>query len=178
MFEESAFLLVPTFDSIAEQRLTLLPGLGERGITATVDPTAGAFEHHDLGGDPFEQRTVVTHHQDGAWAVDDLFFEPDAGRDIEIVVRLIEQEYVGTRCQQQVEYEPFAFATGQFADLTSCKVFDRGFDAAFRRGSPSGFELVATEITPGGDGLGELHAVVGAVIHRLFGSNHGFARCS
>ena len=118
----------------------------------------------------------MADHQDRAWAVNDLLFEPNSGWDVEIVVGLVEQQHVGTRGQEQVQHHSFTFAARELANLASAEVVDRCFYASFGGGRPSGFELVAAQIAPGRDRFGEQHAIVGAIVHGFFGNDHGLAR--
>ena len=62
-----------------------------------MNPATGALDDNDLCGAAFQQLAVVTHHQNGGLARFDLFFEPSACGDIEIVVWFVKQQYVGAR---------------------------------------------------------------------------------
>ena len=108
--EQAALLVVPALHAVAEQLLALRTSLGEARIGTAVDPAAGTLDHHDLGGDSSEQGPVVTHHQDGRSGGADLVLQPSPSGDVEVVVRLVEQQHVCAGRQQQIEHEALAFA--------------------------------------------------------------------
>jgi hypothetical protein len=154
---QPTLLVLPPSDGIAEQLLAVCSRCRKPRVRPAVHPAAVAFDAHDLGGHPFEQRTVVAHHQHGRLGGEQLLFQPDACRDVEVVVGLVEQQHVGIAGEEQVEHQPLAFTARQLTDESRGHVVDRGLHAALGGRVPARFELVAAEIAPRREGL----AVVG-----------------
>jgi len=161
--EQPTFFVVPTFEVVAELFLTFGPRFGEGSVRATVHPATGAFDHDDLGRHPLEQFAIVAHHQNRRLRREYLFLEPAAGGYVEVVVGFVEKKYIGTRREQEVEYESFAFTAREFGDESSGEVVDGSLHTAIGRRVPLGLELVATEIAPVGQCFGVAHSVVAAV---------------
>ena len=168
VLEQPALLVVPALQVVAELLLTPRARLGEGAVRAAVDPAPGPLDDDDLRRHALEQRPVVADHQDRRPAVEDLVLEPAAGRDVEVVVRLVEQQHVRPRREQQVEDQPLALAAGQLRHEACGDVVDLGLDAALQRGLPPRLELVAAEVAPVGEGGRVAHAVVVAGQHRPF----------
>ncbi|CAB4572596.1 unannotated protein [freshwater metagenome] len=176
VMEQAALLVVPPLQLVAHQLLTLRAGLRERGVRATVTPATGSFDHHDLGGDPLQQRAVVADHQDGGLAGHDLFLQPTTRGDVEVVVRFVQQQHVGSGGEQQVQHQSLALAARQFRDETAREVVDGGLHTALRRGLPFGFQFVTAEVTPVGQCGGVSHAVVRTVGQRFLGRDQCASR--
>ncbi len=173
--EQAALLVVPSLQGVAQEALTVLPGLGKGGVRAAVDPAGGALQHDELGGAPLQQDPVVAHHQDRAGAGPELILQPGPGGHVEVVVGLVEQEHVGPGVEQHVEHEPLALPARQLAHQAGRHVVDRALHTSLHRGGPLGLQLVAAEVAPDGEGLGVAHAVVGAFGHGPLGRHQGEA---
>src|SRR4029077_3793441 len=82
----------PGFDlllvALAAQSPVTLIIAGIRG-----EPARMKLEH--FGDDPVEKITVVTDDEHGLRLLDQIFFQPTSGVDVEMVARLVEQEPVG-----------------------------------------------------------------------------------
>ena len=123
--EQPAFLVVPAVERVTKTLLALLPSLRVGRIGPTVHPRPTALDRDHLGDGPLEQRAVVADHQDGRLAGRELRFQPRPGRDVEVVVGLVEEQHVGPGVEQHVEQQPLAFAAGELADPASRDVVDR-----------------------------------------------------
>ena len=60
-----------------------------------------------------------------------------AGRHVEVVVGLVEQQHVGAAAEQHVEHESLAFATAQLADRAGGEVVDRASSRCAARRPPT-----------------------------------------
>ena len=157
MAEEPALLVPPPLQRVAEPFLPFGAGLGERGERAAVHPRARSFDDDDLRGDRVEHGAVVADHQHRRLRLAELLLQPPAGRDVEVVVGLVEQEDVGTRVQHQIEHEPLALATREFTDPSRVHVVDRRFHDPLDRGTPLRLEFVTAEVAPRGQRLRVRH---------------------
>ena len=110
VMEQTAFFIVPTLEVIAQKFLTLLTSFGECCIRTAMYPTTRTFNSDDFCGDSFEKDAIVAHHENGALAFADFIFEPCTRGDVEIVVRLVQEQHVRARVQEQVENKTFPFA--------------------------------------------------------------------
>ena len=138
-----------------------------------MHPRARPLDHDDLGGHALQQGAVVADHQDRAAAGLQLVLQPQAGGDVQVVVRLVEQQDVRPTVQQQVEHQALAFAAAELAHQAGGEVLHVGLHAALGGRSPLGFQLVPAEIAPVGEGLGEAGAVVLPRVHRRLGGVEG-----
>ena len=134
---QAPLLVLPALEGVAELLLAASPGLGERGVGAAVHPGAGALDGDHLGRRPAEQRAVVADHQDRDLAGGEALLQPPAGRDVEVVVGLVEQQHVGLGRQQDVEQQPLALAAGEVADAPRRHVLDRRLDRPPDRRRPT-----------------------------------------
>ena len=57
--------------------------------------------------------TIVAHQNNGAFKFEQNFFQQFEGFEIEIVGRLVENQYIGRSCEQASEDRPVDFASGQ-----------------------------------------------------------------
>ncbi len=136
-----------------------------------MHPTTRSFNGNHLGGTTLEQGAVVAHHQDGGLALSKFLFKPLTGWDIEVVVRLVQQQHVGTRREQQVEHEPLAFASREFRDESRRHVIYLCLHTALSGGLPLRLKFIPAQVTPIGKRIGVPDAVVLPRCHRLLGSN-------
>ena len=158
--EEAALLVVPALQGVAQQFLAAGPSLRERGVGAAVHPRARPLDHHHLRGDALQQGAVVADHQDRAAARLQLVLQPQPGGDVEVVVRLVEQQDVRPAVQQQVQHQALALAPAELADQAGGEVLHVGLHAALGGRSPLGLQLVPAEVAPVGERFGEAGAVV------------------
>ena len=93
-------------------------------------PAARAFNGDDLVRTTFQECAVVADHQDGGRTRPKFVLQPLTRGNVEVVVGFVQQEYVGSRVQQQVEYESLALSTRKFRDQTREDVVHLALDAS------------------------------------------------
>ena len=163
--EQATFFIVPTLEVVTHEFLALLTCFREGGVRASVHPTARTFDSDDFGCDALKKNAIMAHHQDGALATANLFFQPRAGGNVEVVVGFVQEQHVGARVQQQIKNKALAFAAGEFTNKARCKVGHGCLHTALCSSRPLRFEVVATEVTPVAESFCICHAVVFAGHH-------------
>ena len=93
--------------------------LFERGIVAAIFFDPMVPEVPDMGDHTIEKRRVVTDNQQGHLRIQEELLEPALRRFIQVVGRLVEQQYVRVGQQQMRQGDAHPIATGQLFDLTA-----------------------------------------------------------
>ena len=114
-------LLVPAAAQLLEPGEALPASLSQAGEAAAVHPdrVARGAELEDRNGlrRLVQQLAVVADQQHGLGRTDKLGLQPSLGRDVEIVVRLVEQQDVVRTAEQRLESEPLLLAAGKRGEV-------------------------------------------------------------
>jgi hypothetical protein len=104
---ELGVLFVPTTAQFLEPLKASLARLMKRGEPTAVHPHVGAagsrLDAHDQRGGAGEQFTVVRNKQHRLDRLPQLVLKPELARDVEVVVRLVEQQHLVGAAQQGLE---------------------------------------------------------------------------
>jgi hypothetical protein len=124
-----------------------------------------------IRGGAGEQLAVVRDVQDGLGRLGDPCFEPPLARDVEIVVRFVEDQHVVRASEQGLQDEPFLLTTGQRHHVAPLREVKGLADALRAADVPEHFGVVTADVGPVSQrgGVGELCSFVVAVHKCQFG---------
>ena len=160
-FLELDVLLVPALAQLLEARVPVGPGVHVGAEAAAVDPGAGAvdarFQRDDAARGVVEQFTVVADEEHGLLRLVQLGLEPALARDIEVVVRLVEeQQFVGAG-EECLEDQPLLLAAGEARRRAVLCAVEGQAEGGHADLVPDGLDVVAAGIAPVHDRLGVAH---------------------
>jgi len=155
-------LIVPPPVQLLEPVQTGRPRVVVAVEPAAVHPGRARFDGHDPGRRPGQQFAVVADEQDGLRAGPQLVLQPAFGRHVEVVVRLVEQQYLVGAAQQRLQGQPLLLTAGQGADHPVLRPLQRDAEGGHRDGVPEHLGVVPAGIAPGGEGFGVAH--LGALV--------------
>src|SRR5690606_20820919 len=167
---ELGVLGVPPPTALLEIGVARLARLRVRRERARVHPQprprAAGLQGGDGGRDAGEQLTVVTDEQHGLARGEKLLLEPPLARHVEVVVGLVEQQYLVRAAQQRLEHQPLLLAARERAHLAPPGALVRDAERGDRADVPQRLLLVAADVGPVGQRLrvGHLHPL-GVVLH-------------
>jgi hypothetical protein len=121
--------------------------------TAAVHPGGPALDGHDAVGDAGEQFAVVADEQHGLPRVEQPFLEPPLAGDVEVVVRLVEQQHLVRPAQQSLECQPLLLTARQRGQLPVLAVVVRDTEGGDGHGVPGDLGLVPADVAPVGQGV-------------------------
>ena len=151
-------LLVPAAAQLLQAVVPVAAGVRIRREPARVHPERGArgpgLEGGDPGGDPVQQLAVVRDEQHRLRRGDELVLEPALGGDVEVVVRLVEDEDVLGAAEERLEDQALLLAAGQRGDLAPLRLLEGDAEGGDGAGVPQGLVLVAARVAPVDKGLG------------------------
>ena len=168
-------LLVPAPPQLGQP---LVPG-GARLVVAdeaaAVHPRRPALDGDHAVGHAREQLPVVTDEQNGLAGVEQPLLEPPLARDVEVVVRLVEQQHLVRPAQQRLEGQPLLLPAGQRRQLAVLAPLERNAQRGDGDGVPGDLGVVPADVAPvrEGGGVGHLVALVVGLHERELGRVDG-----
>lgn len=145
-------LLLPATQQFLEAREPFLAGRVVRAESTAVHPyvAVGRSGLHadDLLGGPGEQLPVVGDEEDRLTGLLQLLLQPALAGDVEIVVRLVEQQHLVGPAQQRLQHQPLLLASGQRAHLTPLRLLVRDAEGLHRAHVPDRLGLVPAHLRP------------------------------
>ena len=113
-FFELYVLLVPALAEFLKPGVTVRAGLHIGSETAAVNPRAGAvdarFERHDAARRVVEQLAVVADEKHGLLGLVELPLQPALARDIQVVVRFVQEQELVRAGEQRFEHQALLLA--------------------------------------------------------------------
>src|SRR5262249_62134036 len=103
----------PAAGTLAGAPLPAPPCLRVRREPPAVHPHVPVLHRDDALGGVREQLPVVADQQHGLGRRGELLLEPELARDVQGVVRLVQQQHLGLVTQQRLEQQPLLLAAGQ-----------------------------------------------------------------
>ncbi len=88
-------------------------GVVVRGEPASVDPRAASLDGDDALGGAGQQLAIMADEEHRLAGLGQLPLQPALAGDVEVVVRLVEQEHLVGAAQQRLEHQPLLLAAGQ-----------------------------------------------------------------
>ena len=151
-------LLVPALAELLEAGEAVAARLVVRREAARMGPHRVA-RMAELDGDHpgrgvVEQLAVVADHQDRLVRLADPPLEPDLAGDVEVVVRLVEQQHLVGPAQQELEHQALLLAAGEGAAAPVLRAVVGKRERGHRADVPGDLDVVAA-------GVGELRERVG-----------------
>ena len=131
-------------------RETLSRAGAPRRKRRTVRPRATPFERDHLRARLCEQLAIVTGEQHGLRGLSDPVFEPTLARDVEVVVRLVQQQDARVTAQQCFQYQALLLATGERADGPRRDLQKRRAHRSDRAGIPQHLGVITADVSPVG----------------------------
>ena len=113
----------------------------------------------------------MTDEQDGLRAGDQLVLQPAFGRDVQVVVGLVQEEHFLGSAQQRFEHDTLLLTAGQGGDLAPLRLLERHSQRGDRAHVGVCLPVVATDVGPVRQGLriGHLVGLTVALHHAEFG---------
>ena len=160
-FLELHVLLVPALAQLLEACVPVRAGVHVGAEAAAVDPGAGAvdarFQRDDAARGVVEQFAVVADEEHGLLRLVELGLKPALARDVEVVVRLVEeQQFVGAG-EEGLEDQPLLLAAGQARRRAVLCAVERQAEGSHADLVPDGLDVVAAGVAPVDDRLGVVH---------------------
>ena len=117
--------------------------------------------------------------QDGLGRIAQLALQPQLAGDVQVVVRLVEEQHLVGAAQQRLEDEALLLTAGQGTDLAPLRLLVRHAEGGHRAHVPDGLSRVPAGVAPVGQRLrvGQLGCLVVALHDGEFGRVHGQRRC-
>ena len=160
-FLELDVLLVPALAQLLEARVPVRAGVDVGAEAAAVDPGAGTvdarFQGHDAARRVVEQLPVVADEEHGLLRVVQLRLEPALARDVEVVVRLVEEQQLVGAGEEGLEHQPLLLAAGEARRRAVLRAVERQAEGGHADLVPDGLDVVAAGVAPVHDRLCVLH---------------------
>ncbi len=178
-FLELHVLLVPALAQLLEACVPVRAGVHVGAEAAAVDPGAGAvdarFQRDDAARGVVEQFAVVADEEHGLLRLVELGLKPALARDVEVVVRLVEeQQFIGAG-EEGLEDQPLLLAAGEARRRAVLCAVERQAEGRHADLVPDGLDVVAAGVAPVHDRLGVVHlgGLVVVLHHGEFRLVHG-----
>ena len=166
--------LLPGSQHLLEPRVPLRPGVVVRREPAAVDPGGAALQGDDAWpfGRAARGRGTRTGRSCG-WPC--ITSSSQRLRDVQVVVRLVQQQHLVRAAQERLEHQPLLLAAGQGADRAPLRTVVRHPECGRRAHIPQDFDVVAAGIRPLGQRrrVAQLGGFVVPLHHRQFGRVEG-----
>ena len=120
----------------------VVPGGERAGVHPQRAARRAGLEGGDPGRHPVEQLAVVAHQQHRLAGGDQPLLQPLLAGDVEVVVRLVEQQHLVRPAQQRLQHEPLLLAAGQRPHLAPPAGLVRDAERRDRDGVPQRLGLV------------------------------------
>ena len=140
-----------------------------------MDPGAGAvdarFQGDDAAGGVVEQFAVVADEEHGLLRLVQLGLEPALARDVEVVVRLVEEQQLVGAGEERLEHQALLLAAGEARRRAVLRAVEGQAEGGHADLVPDGFDVVAAGVSPVHDrlGVGHLGGLVVVLQHGEFG---------
>ena len=121
---------------------------------------------------PLEQLAVVADEQHRLGRLDELVLQPPLGRDVEVVVGLVEQQDLLRATQQCLEDQSLLLPAREGRDLAPLRLLEGHTERRHRADVPEGLVVVAAGVGPVHQGLcvGQLVTLGVALHHQQLGA--------
>ncbi len=175
---ELGVLLVPPPAELFEAREAGLAGLVEAVEAAAVHPDAAAggtgLHRDDLLGGTGEQLAVVRDEQHGLGGRLDGLLQPALAGDVQVVVRLVQQQDLLRAAQQRLQDEPLLLTAGERVEAAELRPVEGHAQGRHGADVPDGLVVVAVGVRPVGERLRVRHLGLLVVLchHRQLGGVH------
>lgn len=111
----------------------------------------------DLLGGPGQQLPVVGDEEHRLPRLLELRLQPPLAGDVEVVVRLVEQQHLVRTAQQRLQHEPLLLTAAERPQLTPLRLLVRNTERGHGAHVPHGLGLVSAGLRPVAEGLRVLH---------------------
>ncbi len=146
--DQPLVLLVPAPAQLGQPLVPRRPGLVVAGEAAAVHPRRPALDGDHAVGDAGEQLAVVADEQHGLAGVEQPLLEPPLARDVEVVVRLVEQQHLVGPAQQRLQRQPLLLAARQRRQLAVLAAVVGDAERGDGDGVPGDLGVVAADVAP------------------------------
>ena len=122
--------------------------------TQAVLPGRARLERDDPAGRAVQQLAVVADQQHRLGRLAQPVLQPALAGDVEVVVRLVEQQHLVRPAQQRLQHQPLLLTAGQRAHLAPLRLLERDAERGHRADVPERLGVVAAGVRPVGERLG------------------------
>jgi hypothetical protein len=150
-------LLVPAPPQLGHALVARRPGVGVAGEAAAVHPRRPALDGDHPVGDAGQQLAVVADEQDRLAGLEQPLLQPPLPGDVEVVVRLVEQQHLVRSLQQRLEREPLLLPARQRGQVAVLAPVVGDAERRDGHGVPGDLDVVAARVAPLGQGVGVGH---------------------